>query len=106
MNRDMNSPTIDYLIQVLQDKSIDLGVRDDAAMDLGAYDEPRVLDVLIQVAVDESEDELILWSCGESIKDIWLRRGDYSQKVITADLLNNFIPAARQECNIELPQVN
>lgn len=102
----MSTQMIDYLIQVLQDKSIDLGVRDDAAMDLGAYDEPRVLDALVQVAVDKDEDELILWSCGESIKDIWLRRGDYSRKVINAELLNKLTPAARQECNIDIPQGN
>jgi hypothetical protein len=102
----MNSATPDYLIRILNDKSIDLGVRDDAAMDLGTYDEPEVLDALIQVAVDVNEDELILWSCGESIKDIWLRKGSYSSQMINAELLKKLAPAARQECNINLPETD
>lgn len=91
----MNTPTIDYLIRVLQDKSIDLGIRDDAAMDLGTYDEPRVLEILLQTAMDFEEDEMILESCGESIKEIWLRKGAYSPVA-----LDRFAPAAQRACNI------
>lgn len=65
----MSAQTIDYLIRVLQDKSIDLGVRDDAAMDLGDYDEPRVLEALIQAAIDLEEEEMVLDSCGTSIME-------------------------------------
>ena len=74
----MNTSSIDYLIRVLQDKSIDIGVRHDAAMDLEIYDEPRVLEALIRAAKDAEEHEMILDSCGESIKNIWVRKGVYS----------------------------
>ncbi len=95
----MTSHTIDHLIRVLQDKSIDLGVRDDAAMDLGRYDEARVLEALLQVAVDLEEDEIILDSCGDSIKDIWARKGCYDPLVFA-----KFAPAAKNGCNIDLPE--
>lgn len=91
--------SIDYLIRVLQDKSIDLGVRDDAAMDLGEYDEMRVLEALLQVAVDLEENEMILDSCGESIKAIWLRKGCHDPIVFA-----KFAPAAKHACNIDLPK--
>ena len=96
----MSTQTIDYLIRVLQDKSIDLGVRDDAAMDLRVYDEPRVLEALIQTAVDLEEHEMILDSCGESIMEIWGRKGSYSRAIF-----DRFAPAAKSACNVtELPE--
>ena len=91
----MNESTVEYLIRILQDKSIDLGVRDDAAMDLGAYDEPQVSEVLIQIATDLEEDDMILDSCGESIREIWGRRGYYNPTE-----LDRFAPAAKSACNV------
>lgn len=95
----MTSHTIDYLIRVLQDKSIDLGVRDDAVMDLGRYDERQVLEALLQVAVDLEENEMILDSCGGSIMEIWARKGCYDPLVFA-----KFAPAAKSGCNIDLPE--
>ena len=98
----MSTQTSDYLIRVLQDKSIDLGVRDDAAMDLGAYDEPRVLEALIQAAIDLEEDEMVSDSCGTSIMEIWGRKGSYSRAI-----LDKFAPAAKSACNVTgLPESN
>jgi HEAT repeat protein len=95
----MSTPTIDYLIRVLQDKFIDLGVRDDAAMDLGAYNEPRVLEALIQTATDLEEHEMILASCGTSVMEIWGRKGNYS-----CAAFDGFAPAAKSACNVtDLP---
>lgn len=91
----MNAPTIEDLIRVLQDKSIDLGVRDDAAMDLGAYDEPRVIEALIQTAADLEENDMILDSCGTSIMEIWARKGGYNPAVF-----GRFAPAAKSACNV------
>lgn len=92
----MNIPPIDFLIRVLQDKSIDIGVRDDAAMDLEFYDEPQALEALIRTAKDAEEHEMILDSCGESIKNIWVRKGVYSPAAY-----NQFTQAAKSACYID-----
>lgn len=73
-------------------------------MDLGLYDEPEVLDALIQTAMDVNEHDMILSSCGESIRDIWIRKGSYSAAVINEGMLNKLAPEARHECNIKLPE--
>jgi HEAT repeat protein len=96
----MSAPTIDYLIRILRDRSIDLGVRDDDAMDLGAYDESRVLEALIQTAADLDEHEMVLDSCGTSIMEIWGRKGSYSRAAF-----DRFAPAATSACNVtDLPK--
>jgi HEAT repeat protein len=74
----------------LQGKSIDLGVRHDAAMDLGDYDEPRVLEALIQIATDVDENEMILDSCGSSIIEIGVRKGSHGYAV-----WSKFAPASQ-----------
>ncbi len=68
------------LIGVLLDCTADLAGRDDAAMDLGAYNDDKALDALIQFAADESQDEMLHASCGASIADIWLARRYYNQE--------------------------
>ena len=75
------------LIDTLLDQSALLADRDDAAMDLGAYNDDNVLDALIRVARNKDEHEMILASCGESIADIWLARRYYNQEVF--DSLTN-----------------
>ena len=81
------------LISVLLDCTADLAERDDAAMDLGAYsDDDRVLEALIQIAADTSQDELLHWSCGESIADIWLARRYYNKQIF-----DSLTAAAQQE---------
>jgi HEAT repeat protein len=65
---------ISVLLEVLLDKSASLADRDDAAMNLGEYDEDRALTALLEVASDPSEDEIVLSSAGESIAQIWLRQ--------------------------------
>lgn len=86
---------VENLIRILQDKSIDLRVRDDAAMDLGAYDESQVLEALVQTATDLKENDMILDSCGTSIMEIWGRRGYYNPVVF-----DKFAPAAKSACNV------
>jgi hypothetical protein len=63
------------LISVLLDPSARIDERDDAAMDLSAFDSPEALDALVRVATDAAEDAIILDSCGESIAEIWVRKG-------------------------------
>ena len=71
------------LISVLLDKTLDPdNDRDDAAMDLGAYDEPEALTALIQVASDPTEPHDLLEQCADSIYAIWRRRGGADQAMV------------------------
>ena len=62
------------LIEVLLDVTASEADRDDAAMDLAAYDEPEVEDVLIHVGADPSTPNSVAASCGESLAEIWMRK--------------------------------
>src|SRR4051812_42203300 len=82
----------DGLISVLLDRTASGAERDDAAMDLGAYDDKRVLEVLLAVAADPAEDQAIAGSAGESIAEIWLRTGEFDRAVLA-----RLAPVARAE---------
>lgn len=58
------------LIDVLLDKTAREDERDDAAMDLGQYNDIRALEALTKIASDPSEDDVIVDSCAESIGEI------------------------------------
>lgn len=62
------------LISVLIDSEARIDERDDAAMDLGEYDDDRALSALLMVGSDDSVDEIVLESCGESLGEIWIKR--------------------------------
>jgi hypothetical protein len=70
------------LIGVLLNREARLDERHDAAMDLAQHDEPAALDALIVVASDAAADPELLDSCGESIAEIWARRGCADAKVL------------------------
>ena len=59
------------LKKILLDRKASLAERDDAAIDLGDFDDPEALDALMEIAVDPQEEDIILASCGESIALIW-----------------------------------
>lgn len=63
------------LISVLLDRNAEFGDRDDAAMDLGMYDEEEAELALLAVASDSHTDPLLADSCGESLAEIWCRKG-------------------------------
>jgi hypothetical protein len=63
------------LLSVLLDSGAPVADRDDAAMDLGDYDESEVLAALLQVGSNADESERVLESVGESIAEILLRSG-------------------------------
>jgi hypothetical protein len=63
------------LIEVLLDASAPEAERDDAAMNLAAYDNPEVEDALISVGVEPSTPSSVAASCGESLAEIWMRKG-------------------------------
>lgn len=83
---------ITVLLEVLTDKSASLTDRDDAAINLGQYDEDRVLTTLLEVASDPAEEELVLSSAGESIAQIWLRC-----RRVDVDKLTGLQPIAKHE---------
>jgi tetratricopeptide (TPR) repeat protein len=63
------------LVGVLLDRRARDDERDDAAMRLGAFDQPGALAALVEVATDPESDPGLLESCGESIGAIWARNG-------------------------------
>lgn len=58
------------LISVLLDRLAPFGDRSDAAMDLGAFDEPEAAAALKQLAEDATEDPDLVEQCRESLMDI------------------------------------
>ena len=70
------------LIQVLLDDKAEYGDRHDAAMDLGAFDTEGVEEALARVACDEAIDEDLADACGESLAEMWCRKGNVTQAVL------------------------
>ena len=68
---EMKAP--ESLIVILRDRAASADARDDAAMDLAAYDEPQVQEALVAVGSDPSTPGTIAASAGESLAEIWLR---------------------------------
>lgn len=64
------------LISVLLDYSAEFGDRDDAAMDLGAFDGPDVEKALLKIVCNKSEDENIIDRAAESLSEVWARSGE------------------------------
>ena len=62
------------LIEVLLDVTASEADRDDAAMDLAAYDEPEVEEALIRMGADSSTPNSVAASCGEALAEIWIRK--------------------------------
>lgn len=81
---------MEQLIKILLDRDASIADRDDAAMDLSEFDE--ALDILIEVASDESDNAVVLGSCGSSIAEIWRRLGLYD-----TDAYNALSSPARDE---------
>jgi hypothetical protein len=70
------------LIQVLLDERAEHGDRDDAAMDLGAFDGDDVEAALARIACEQAADENLADSCGESLAEIWCRKGAVNQAIL------------------------
>lgn len=70
------------LIRVLLDEAAGYGDRHDAAMDLGAFDGEAVEGALAQVACDSSADEGLADACGESLAEMWCRKGSVTKAVL------------------------
>jgi hypothetical protein len=88
----MTSARAAGLISVLLDSAARVDERDDAAMDLKAFDEPQVHAVLTRVATDPAESELVAGSAAESLAELWVARGEIDRAVF-----ERLIPVARSE---------
>ena len=82
IRRESNQPT--GLLIVLADRAAEFGDRHDAAMDLGSYDEPEVEVALLAVASNLSEDPDIADAAGESLSEVWRRKGKKDPGVVAA----------------------
>jgi HEAT repeat protein len=71
---------VDLLIVLLKDRGAPIESRDDAAIDLGTFDDPRALAALLEVGADPREDEMIVGSCGESIGEMVVRTGVFDPR--------------------------
>ena len=72
------------LLAVLADSSGKFGDRHDAAMDLGAFDEPEVEAALLAVASEQTQDPDIADAARESLRQIWLRQGKAWPKIVAS----------------------
>jgi hypothetical protein len=77
-----NPPDLRALLSYLLDRSADLGGRDDVAMDLWESDDPEAEAALIQLALDHTENVVLIDSAGESLRSIWERKGKLDQDVV------------------------
>jgi hypothetical protein len=62
-------------IDKLLDRSRSWSIRDDYAVFMTDYDEPEVEVALFRVASDPTEEDDMAESCGESVAEIWCRKG-------------------------------
>jgi len=65
------------LIDVLFDPTAREDEKDDAAMDLGDYNDNRALHALLKIASNFNETDIVLQSAGESIGRIWVKQNQF-----------------------------
>lgn len=89
--RKKEEPSCHEYIDYLLDKSNDLGGRDDAAMHLIRFDAAEVIEALIKVATDHTEEDMIIDSAGQSLQEIWSR----NNVTPSADIVSRMHPSAK-----------
>ncbi|MFC1430906.1 hypothetical protein ACEZDB_09570 [Streptacidiphilus sp. N1-3] len=70
------------LIRLVADSTARLDERDDAAMDLGASDDPRARSVLVDIASDPASEYILAASAGESLGEIATRTGPLTDEEV------------------------
>lgn len=73
---------VTLLVDILLNINARVDERDDAAMDLSAYDDKRALDALITVVKRNDDENFIMSTCGESIAEILVRQKAYKKEVV------------------------
>ena len=86
---------VDLLIELLFDSTAREDEKHDAIMDIGAYNDDRALNALLQIAVDPNENDTILDACGESIAEIWTKRNQFN-----VEAYKKLRPCAQHEIKI------
>ena len=71
---------VELLISILLDSNAREDERHDAAMDIGDYDDDRVVKALIKIASNPQENRIIRDACGESIAQIWIHRNNFNNR--------------------------
>ncbi|WP_326790580.1 hypothetical protein [Streptomyces sp. NBC_00151] len=92
----MDAEHVQGLIEVLLNPSADIGIRDDAAMDLYAMCDPGARAALFTVASEASTPYIVLASAGESLGQIAVATGRPLSESERAQLA----PDARREYDI------
>jgi hypothetical protein len=64
--------------------SVETGDREEAASDLATYDQPEVESALGRAACDPLSDSALTEACGESLAEIWVRKGAINHDLICA----------------------
>ena len=74
-------PQPEGLISVLLDRNAPFGDRDDAAMDLAAFETPESENALTSIVLDLTEDDDLVERAAESLADIWTRTRRFNRDV-------------------------
>lgn len=62
-------------VEILLDRGLDYGDRDDAALELASHDEPEAEDALSRTLVANDTYEGLADTCAQSLAEIWSRQG-------------------------------
>ncbi len=73
---------VQLLIKILFDPIAREDERHDAAMDMGKFNDDKVLNALMQVGSNTDEEYIVLDACGESIAKILVGRNEFRQDII------------------------
>ena len=84
--------TAQQLLAYAVDKTADLGGRDDAVLELSAYDLAEVESALLRMAGDEAEEEMLVDQAGHALWIIWSRQG----RVPPPELVARMLPSAKK----------
>ena len=86
------TPSREQILALAADASAEVGDRDDAILALSDFDDPEVEDVLLKIASDASEDEMLTDEAGHALWIIWDRQG----KAPLPDIVARMQPSARK----------
>jgi hypothetical protein len=84
-------PSVHELAIFLLDREAELGSRDDVAMDLARFDDAEAEAVLLEIVLDSTQEEMLIDSAGDSLREIWERKGKF-----LPDLVARMHPSAQK----------
>jgi HEAT repeat protein len=84
---------LDLLVELLLDESAGGEERDDAAMDLGDFDDLVAIEALLRVGSDPDEPEYLRSTAGGSLAEIWVRTGEFQPAQLNELMADAFAEA-------------